>query len=87
MFWGYGGAKEVGMGGCSFQSKKVSEDTYRIVAKCDVRGGGESETLVTIKSAEEFEAKVTTREGHKVIRSLESGRRVADCGRSQSTSP
>ena len=79
MFWGYWGAKEVGIGGCSFQSRKMSQNTYRIVAKCDVRGGGESETLLTMKSMDEFESKVTTKEGGKVMQGWETGRRIGDC--------
>jgi hypothetical protein len=38
-----------------------------------------SEALVTTKNKDEFEMDVTVREGTKVYRGKESGRRVADC--------
>jgi hypothetical protein len=79
MFWGYWGTREVGIGGCSFDSRKISQDTYRIVTKCDVRGGGESESILTMKSADEFELTVTTKEGGKVFRGQETGHRVGEC--------
>jgi hypothetical protein len=79
MFWGYWGTREVGIGGCAFDSRKISQDTYRIVTKCDVRGGGEGEAILTMKSADAFELTVTTKEGGKVIRGQEAGRRVGEC--------
>jgi hypothetical protein len=87
MFWRYSGAKEVGIGGCAFQSKRLSADTYRIVARCDVRGGGESETLVTVKSADEFAAQVTTQEGGELSHSTMSGRRIGDCKQREDRGP
>ncbi len=85
MFWAYWGVKEVGIGGCSWQSKKLSDTTYQLRTRCDVEGGGESEGLLTVKSEDAYELMMTTKEERRTIRGTETGHRVGDCARSKDT--
>jgi hypothetical protein len=80
MFWNYWGG-ELDRGGCSHRSAKLSDTTFKITSECEVKGRkhGTSEALVTLANRDEFETDVTVREGTKVYRGKESGRRIADC--------
>lgn len=81
MFWGYWGLKEVGVGGCEWESKKLSNNTYRLRTRCDVKGGGESEGILTVKSEDAYELTITTKEGKRVTQGSRTGHRVGDCKR------
>jgi hypothetical protein len=80
LFWGYWGS-ELGIGGCGFDSAKLTDNTFRVRALCEVTGHrrGVSESLVTINGTDAFELTVTVTEGRKVYRGTGIGRRVADC--------
>ena len=79
MFIGYSGLKQVGRGGCAFESTKLSDSTYRLHICCDVKGGGEEEGILTVKSEDAFELQMTTKEGKRSISSTKTGHRVGDC--------
>ena len=79
MFIGYSGLKQVGKGGCAFESTKLSDNTYRLHIRCDVKGGGEAEGILTMQSEDSFELKMTTKEGKQSIPSTKTGHRVGDC--------
>lgn len=81
MFWGYWGLKKVGIGGCAWESKKLSDSTYRLRTRCDVKGGGESEGVLTMKSEDVYELTITTKEGKRVTQGRRTGHRVGDCER------
>jgi hypothetical protein len=85
MFWAYWGLKEVGIGGCAWESKKVSGTMYRLRTRCDVKGGGESEGLLTVKSEDSYELTMTTKEGKGITRGTETGHRIGDCARSKAS--
>jgi len=85
MFWAYWGLKEVGIGGCAWESKKVSGATYRLRTRCDVKGGGESEGLLTVKSEDSYELTMTTKEGKRITHGTETGHRVGDCARAKAS--
>ena len=79
MFIGYSGLKQVGRGGCAFESTKLSDSTYRLHIRCDVKGGVEEEGILTVKSEDAFELQMTTKEGKRSISSTKTGHRVGDC--------
>ena len=81
IFWGYWGLKQVGIGGCAWESKKLSDSTYRLRTRCDVKGGGNSEGLLTVTSQDAYELTITTKEGKQVTRGSATGHRVGDCER------
>ena len=81
MFFGYWGFKQVGIGGCAFESKKLSNDSYRLRTRCDVKGGGTSEGILTVKSEDSYELTMTTKEGKRVTQGSKTGHRVGDCAR------
>jgi len=83
MFFGYWGLKQVRVGGCVFESKKLSDYTYRLRTRCDVKGGGESEGILTVRSEDAYELTITTTEGKRVTHGSKTGHRVGDCGRKE----
>jgi len=83
MFWGYWGLKEVGIDGCAWESKKLSDSTYRLRTRCDVKGGGESEGILTVTSQDAYELTITTKEGKRVTHGSARGHRVDDCERTK----
>ena len=85
LFWGYWGLKEVGIGGCAWESKKLSDNTYRLRTRCDVKGGGESEGVLTVKSEDAYELTITTKEGKQITHGSEIGHRVGDCERKKAS--
>jgi hypothetical protein len=83
MFFGYWGLKQVRVGGCAFESKKLSDYTYRLRTRCDVKGGGESEGILTVRSEDAYELTITTKEGKRVTQGSKIGHRVGDCGQTE----
>jgi hypothetical protein len=83
MFFGYWGLKQVRVGGCAFESKKLSDNTYRLRTRCDVKGGGESEGILTVRSEDAYELTITTKEGKRVTQGSKTGHRVGDCERKE----
>jgi hypothetical protein len=53
--------------------------------RCDVKGGGESEGLLTVKSEDSYELTMTTKEGKRITHGTETGHRVGDCARSKAS--
>ena len=81
LFQGYWGRGIVEAGGCRFQSKKLSDTQFTVVAECMVRrvGVARSESTVTLKNAEAFDMNIVLREGKKISKVSQSGRWLSNC--------
>jgi hypothetical protein len=75
-----GGIVEIG--GCRYNATRVADERFKIVTECIVRGltrPSRAEIDVTMHGPESFEMAGTVREGKKIYRVSQLGRRLSSC--------
>ena len=83
MSWAGSDHAELEKAGCSYESRRTAEKTWKIVTECELRKVGTSRgvTVVTLRNDNEFETASEFREGARVYRLSLVVRRVGDCSR------
>jgi hypothetical protein len=81
MSWAGSDHAELEKAGCSYESRRTAEKTWKIVTECELRKVGTSRgvSTVTLRSDSEFETDREFREGARVYRLHLTARRVGDC--------
>ena len=81
-FIGYWGGGIVEREGCQYKATRVADERFKIVTECIVRGltrPSRAEIDVTMHGPESFEMAGTVREGKKIYRVSQLGRRLSSC--------
>jgi hypothetical protein len=81
MSWAGSSNSVIEESGCSYESRRTGEQSWKVITECDIRDVGKSKgtSSVTLRNDSEFETDREFHEGQRIYKLHVQARRIADC--------